>query len=74
MFIVKQTKVRDYMNEERPIVFTITRNDATHYRIYTKDSRTDLQANVGIAGLFTMLTSISEDLNNKGYSVLFEVD
>ena len=62
------------MNEERPIVFTITQNDAVHFRIYTKDSRADLQANVGYEGLFTMLVSISEAFNNQGYAVLFEVD
>jgi len=62
------------MDEERPVVFTITQNDAMHYRIYTKDSRTDIQANVGYEGLFHMLVSISEELNNKGYAVLFEVD
>lgn len=61
-------------NEERPIVFTITQNDAAHYRIYTKDSRTDLQTNVGYQYLFTMLVSISETFNNQGYAVLFEVD
>ena len=59
---------------DRPIVYTITQNDAVHYSIYTKDSRTDLQANVGYEGLFTMLVSISEELNNQGYAVLFEVD
>ena len=62
------------MDIDRPIVFNITQNDAVHYRIYTRDSRTDLQANVGREGLFTMLVSISENLNNKGYAVLFEVD
>lgn len=62
------------MYEERPITFTIGCLDSTHYRIYTKDSRTDIQANVGYEGLFHMLMSISEELNNKGYAVLFEVD
>ena len=62
------------MNEDRPIVFTITQNDGAHFRIYTKDSRADLQANVGYQGLFTMLASISEAFNNQGYAVLFEVD
>lgn len=61
------------MDNDRPIVFTITQNDAVHYRIYTKDSRADLQANVGRAGLFTMLASISEEFNKQGYAVLFEV-
>ena len=60
--------------EERPIVFTITQNDAVHFRIYTKDSRADLQANVGYEGLFHMLVSISETFNRQGYAVLFEVD
>ena len=61
------------MNEERPIIFTVTPLDSGHYRIYTEDSRTDLQANCG-SDLSTMLASISEELNNKGYAVLFEVD
>ena len=61
------------MNEERPIVFTIIRNDAIHYRIYTKDSRVDWQATVGLEGLFDMLESISEEFNKQGYAVLFEV-
>ena len=60
--------------EENPIVFTITQNDAVHYRIYTKDNRVDWQANVGREGLFNMLVSISEKLNNQGHAVLFEVD
>lgn len=60
--------------EERPIVFTITQNDGVHYNIRTKDSRADLEANVGREGLFTMLVSISETFNNQGYAVLFEVD
>ena len=62
------------MNEDRPIVFTITQNHGAHFRIYTKDSRADLQANVGYQGLFTMLASISETFNNQGYAVLFEID
>lgn len=62
------------MNEERPIVFTITQNDAVHFRIHTKDSRADLQATVGYEGLFTMLSSISKTFNEQGYAVLFEVD
>ena len=62
------------MNEERPIVFTITRNDATHFRIYTKDNRADLQANVGYEGLFPMLVSISAAFDEQGYAVLFEID
>jgi len=60
-------------NTEIPIVFTITRNDATHYRIYTNDSRTNIAATVSLEGLFDMLESISKVLN-KHYAVLFEVD
>lgn len=77
MFIVTKSneKVRYYMDsEERPIVFTITQNDTIHYRIYTKDSRTDIQANAGLDGLFDELICISEELNKQGYAVLFEVD
>lgn len=62
------------MDKDRPIVFTITQNDAVHYSIYTKDSRADLYANVGREGLFTMLVSISEAFNRQGYAVLFGVD
>ena len=62
------------MNNDRPIVFTITRNDAVHYNISTKDSRADLQANVGCEALFPMLLGISETFNEQGYAVLFKVD
>ena len=62
------------MSEERPIVFTITQNDATHFRIHTKDNRADLQATVGYQGLFTMLASLSKTFNEQGYAVLFEID
>lgn len=61
------------MEEERPIIFTVTPLDNGHYKIYTEDSRADLQANCG-RDLYTMIASISEELNNKGYAVLFEVD
>ena len=62
------------MDNDRPIVFTITQNDAVHYNIYRKDGRSNFQANVGCAGLFDMLVSISEDFKKQGYAVVFEVN
>lgn len=61
------------MNEERPIVFTITRSDRNHFRIWSKDSRVDFQACVG-RDLYPMLFGITKQYNEEGYSVLFEVD
>ena len=61
------------MDNDRPIVFTITQNDAIHYRIYRKDGRSDFQVNVGCDGLFHMLVSISEEYKKQGYAVVFEV-
>lgn len=62
------------MDNDRPIVFTITQNDAEHYSIYTRDSRTDIVANVGYEGLFDMLVSISEEFKKQGYAAVFEVN
>ena len=67
------------MNEERPIVFTIikaTSNFGGLFCIKTKDARyagSDY-IDVGVSQLFETLEEISEDLNDKGYAVLFEVD
>ena len=68
------------MHEERPIVFTvsrITRNFGGLYHIRTKDSRAGEHndyMDVGVRQLFDILEEITEDLNDEGYSVLFEVD
>ena len=75
------------MDEERPIVFTI-QSDYMH-RIYrnakitTKDPRageskyySDYVGGECIAFLdmFDVMVTISGELNNKGYAVLFEVE
>lgn len=66
------------MNEERPIVFTITQitnNFGGLYRIYTKDSRYKYnQSDISVLRLFETMTEIAEELNNNGYAVLFEVE
>ncbi len=73
-----------YMNEERPIVFTIQSGYMHHnVKISTKDPRAKESKNYltyvndeGIAflDLFDVMGNISADLNNKGYAVLFEVE
>lgn len=73
------------MNEERPIVFTITLSEKYHRNCYisTKDIRGAgceyiREALEGghshMSDLFDDMCAISEELNNKGYAVLFEVD
>ena len=60
------------MNEERPIVFTITPlNDGT-FKIYTKDMRVD--CDVVVRPLYSAMEHIAELYNNEGYAVLFEVE
>ena len=60
------------MNEERPVVFTITPlNDGT-FKIYTKDMRVD--CDVVVNSLYSAMVHIAELYNNEGYAVLFEVD
>lgn len=65
--------------EDRPIVFTISENNDNTYSIVSKDSR----ARWGDGGrigflhsvdVFSNMVYISEELNNRGYAVLFEVD
>lgn len=68
------------MNEERPIVYTITAEDDTHFTIYTNDSRVsggDAKIeHIARTKLFNTLVMISTILNNEGdgYAVTFEVD
>ena len=67
------------MNEERPIVFTIseiTRNFGGLYIIKTKDRRANNynRIDVGVMELFPTMCEISEEFNAEGYAVLFEVD
>lgn len=67
------------MNEERPIVFTISKitdNFGGLCLIKTKDSRADgcTYTDVGVVQLFEIMCVISEEFNDKGYAVLFEVD
>lgn len=68
--------------EELPIVFTVRRNDdLLHYSISSTDSRA--KHSVGKPIKFTAVKSntifddmvfITQELNAKGYAVLFEVD
>lgn len=68
------------MNEERPIVFTITYVTDSKLRVYTKDSRweqADLLMDfrdVPLTSLYACIDAITTVGNSKGYSVLFEVD
>lgn len=67
------------MYEERPIIFTvskITDNFGGLYWIKTKDARYkgDDYVDVGFKQLFEVMEIITEDLNDEGYAVLFEVD
>lgn len=63
--------------EERPITFTITTVGNKGYRMYTKDARVqekDRDVTISDNMLFAMMTFASGVYNNKGYTVLFEVD
>ena len=71
------------MHEERPIVFTITRRGERDCFISTKDPRGESCEYISEAleggfsfrlDLFEDMCAIAEELNNKGYAVLFEVD
>jgi len=63
------------MNNDRPIIFTITENDKTFF-ICTKDGRAEHRFTTVHGAEFIMpaLTSLSKEFNNNGYAVLFEVD
>ena len=65
--------------EERPIVFTVsqvTQNFGGLFQIKTKDRRVDNwhRIDIGVTELFTTMEEVSEEFNEKGYAVLFEVD
>lgn len=71
------------MDSDSPIVFTITRRGKKDCRIRTKDPRgadceyIDKALEGGFSfgtDLFDDIVAITEELNNKGYSVLFKVD
>jgi NAD+--asparagine ADP-ribosyltransferase len=62
------------MSEERPIVFTITDLGNKNYKIITKDPRGEDYNKVCTQALFYSIRTTTEELNNKGYAVLFEVD
>ncbi len=68
------------MNEERPIVFTITYVNGDTLKLYTKDRRwkeEDLNMtfeNVPLCNLFSCIDAITCVGNSKHYAVLFEVD
>ena len=62
------------MNEERPIVFTISDLGNKTYSVTTKDPRGCELNTEKTQALFYKLRTLSEVLNNKGFAVLFEVD
>ena len=68
------------MNEERPIVFTITYVTDSKLRVYTKDARwkkADLSMtfeDVSPSALFDCINAITVAGNIRDYAVLFEVD
>ncbi len=69
------------MNEERPIVFTISEYEkfmleGKYYDITTKDPRGESEnlTEIPCESPFLYMELISARLNNKGYAVLFEVD
>ena len=64
------------MNEERPIVFTITQVGRL-YTLVTKDSRvgTDRPSpEIEARQLVETMKELSAVFNDKGYAVLFEVE
>lgn len=62
------------MNDERPIVFTITYSDSGYW-IRTRDSRSEEPYNnIYYGELSTIMAEIARKYSNKGYAVLFEVD
>jgi hypothetical protein len=69
------------MNNDRPIVFTITEymefgSSRLLYDVKTSDTRgaaANLEELLPVQ-IFIAMRIIAEKLNNKGYAVLFEVD
>ena len=64
------------MNEERPIVFTISQVGRL-YTLATKDSRAGTNKpspEINANQVLNTMIDLSEMFNNKGYAVLFEVD
>ena len=65
------------MDNDRPIVFTITEIDPINIRIYTKDARVkdgDNDIQICSGNLLKEMIVISSILNDEGYAVSFEVD
>ena len=58
---------------ERPIIFTIIPLDNGNYRVYTRSTIAGVKVLEG-KNLYPMILGISQDYNNNGYAVLFEVD
>ena len=60
-----------------PIVFTISRADdkGNVYKVSTKDPRGEYMNGLMTVNIwFSYLVNLAEELNNKGFAVLFEVD
>lgn len=70
------------MTEERPIIFTVTQQSNRYsglYRISTKNAEfkdKDFANYTDVTGiqLFDIMKLISEQINEYGYAVLFEID
>lgn len=63
------------MNEDRPIVFTISRETPNVYKVKTKDQRGHKYNNIITTNIwFSWLCSVTRELNKEGYAVLFEVE
>lgn len=68
------------MNEERPIVFTITYVTKDAIKVYTADRRWKKEdllmtfEHVSPCNLFSCIKALTHVGNSKGYAVLFEVD
>ena len=65
------------MIEERPIVFTISKagDSESVFKVTTKDPRGSYMNGLMTKNIwFSYLVKLAEEFNNKGYSVLFEVD
>ena len=64
------------MNDDRPIVFTITQVGRL-YTLVTKDSRVGTNRpspEIGTIQLVETMKDLSAMFNDKGYAVLFEVE
>lgn len=64
------------IREDRPIIFTISdKNGKGVYRVRTNDPRGSYMNGLTTRNiLFNWLVRLTEEFNEQGYAVLFEVD